>query len=486
MATARAMGCSEAASTAPASRSTSARRAPSSGVTSSSSIRPSVIVPGLVEHDRADPARALEDLRPADEDAKLRPPPGADHERRRRRQAERAWAGDDQHRDGRGEGGRRRRAGQEPPGERREREHDHDRHEHRRHAVGQALHGRLAGLGLVDEGGDAGKRRVGADTRCAHDQPAVGVQGGARHGAPDGDLDRRGLAGEHRAVDRRRALADDAVGGDLLAGADDEQVADGEVGDRQQELAPVPKHAHLVRSELEQRPDRVARAPLRAGLEDAPEQDQGRHDRGDLEVGIGVQAGDEHDGRPRPGRERAQRDQRLHRGHSVAGAPQRRAVDAPPRVEDDGSREHERRPLPAGEMQPGHHAEERGRDRQHDRHREPAAQERLGLVVMVMAAVVPAAHPHRLGRRRPVPAGLDGADQALDGHVGRAVHRRLLGQVVHAGRDAGHAVQAALDPRRARRAMHPGDRQAPLGARVCVGGLWYGLLHVGKYPWGVS
>ena len=40
------------------------------------------------------------------------------------------------------------------------------------------------------------------------------------------DLDRHGLAGQQRHVDRGAALDDDAVGGDLLARADEELVAD--------------------------------------------------------------------------------------------------------------------------------------------------------------------------------------------------------------------------------------------------------------------
>ena len=53
------------------------------------------------------------------------------------------------------------------------------------------------------------------------------------------DLDGDRFAGEQRRVDRRRALLDDAVGGDLLAGTDDEPVADGELADRDATLGAV-------------------------------------------------------------------------------------------------------------------------------------------------------------------------------------------------------------------------------------------------------
>ena len=46
---------------------------------------------------------------------------------------------------------------------------DHDRDEDGRDAVGEALHGRLAGLRLGDEPRDLRQRRVGADLGRAHD-----------------------------------------------------------------------------------------------------------------------------------------------------------------------------------------------------------------------------------------------------------------------------------------------------------------------------
>ncbi len=62
-------------------------------------------VPVLSSSTVSIPARLLEDLRPLDQDAELRAAARADHERGRRREAERAGARDDQHRDGRGERG---------------------------------------------------------------------------------------------------------------------------------------------------------------------------------------------------------------------------------------------------------------------------------------------------------------------------------------------------------------------------------------------
>ena len=99
-------------------------------------------------------------------------------------------------------------------------------HEHAGDAVGEALHRRLAGLRVGDELGDLRERGVGADLGRADDEAAAGVDGRAGDLRAGGDLDGHGLAGEHAHVDGGRALLDDAVGGDLLAGAHDEALAD--------------------------------------------------------------------------------------------------------------------------------------------------------------------------------------------------------------------------------------------------------------------
>ena len=73
------------------------RRRPAT--TSTSAIAPVGDGAGLVEHDGVDAARRLEHLGAADEDPELGAAAGADQQRRRRGEAERAGAGDDQHRD---------------------------------------------------------------------------------------------------------------------------------------------------------------------------------------------------------------------------------------------------------------------------------------------------------------------------------------------------------------------------------------------------
>ena len=90
-------------------------------------------------------------------------------------------------------------------------------------ADGSLSHTQLSRLFLKQDakfpGGAADARPVAAqeaDGAGAHDRDVVA----------GGDFDRHGLAGEQRRVDGRRSLFDGAVGGDLLAGSDDETVAD--------------------------------------------------------------------------------------------------------------------------------------------------------------------------------------------------------------------------------------------------------------------
>ena len=61
------------------------------------------------------------------------------------------------------------------------------------------------------------------------------------------------------------ARDDDAVGRDLLAGSHDEAIADDELLDQDQHLRAAAEDVRLPGAELEQREDRLARAPSGAG-----------------------------------------------------------------------------------------------------------------------------------------------------------------------------------------------------------------------------
>ena len=332
-------GARSALSSAPTSRSASSRSTPVGGATLDERHAPARDRAGLVEHDRVDAARRLEHLRALDQDAELRAAAGADEQRGRRGEAERARAGDDQHGDRGGEGergaARRRRArsraspaasaitiGTNTPEMR----------------SASRCTGALPDCASVTRRRDLRERGVGADARRAHDEAAADVDVAPATSSPGLDLDRHALAGQQRPVDRRAPVLDDAVGGDLLARAHDEAVADDELA-RSARAARAPSSSStrdLLGAELEQRPQRRARAALGARLEVAPGEDEdrrprprprGRSPRARAAVErrartpcasrlAGAEEEERHD-RPAPRGERADRDQRVHRRRAV-------------------------------------------------------------------------------------------------------------------------------------------------------------------------
>ena len=122
---AAASGCSLRVSRLAARRSTSSSSNPGAATTRTSRGLPSVSVPVLSTTSVSTCSSSLERLGVLDQHARLRAAPGADHDRHRRRQAERARTGDDQHGDRVDERVRQARLGAEQPpddeGERRRR-----------------------------------------------------------------------------------------------------------------------------------------------------------------------------------------------------------------------------------------------------------------------------------------------------------------------------------------------------------------------------
>jgi len=395
---------------------------------------------GLVEHHGVHAPRGLEDLRALDQDAELRAAASSDQQRRRRREAQRARAGDDQHGDGGGEGGLRRAAEQEPRGQRADRQHQHHRHEHRRDPVREPLHGRLPGLRLGDQPADLGERGLLTHARGPDHQVSGGVDGGARDGVARAHLHRHGLAGEERGVDGARPLDHHAIGRDLLAGADREQVTDGERLDRHARLDAVPgavvvQARDVLGAEGEEGAQGVAGPTARTELGVAAGQEERGDDGGHLEVELGhgrfaghalaghrigccrIGGGEEtrrhrhadltgpaeQQGPQRPERrgDHAERDERVHGRGAVTCRPERRAVERPggPRDHGQGERGHE--PLPARELQRRDHREEDDGRCEDGRNAEPTAQ--VGAAVrrdLGVAMVV--GRPRLATRRRPL------------------------------------------------------------------------------------
>ena len=396
----------------------------------------------LVEHDRIHAARRLEHLRTLDQDAELRAATRADEERSRRGEAERARAGDDQHRDRGRQRVREPGALEQPERERGRGDDQHDRHEDGRDAIHETLDGCLAGLGLAHQAADLRQRRIGADPRRAHDEPASHVDRGTDDDVARPLLDRCRLAGQQRLVDCRAAFLDEAVGGNLLPRAHHEAIADAQLADRDAALAPVgPEHGHILRAELQQGVQRRARAALRALLEEAAEEDEGRHDGGHLEVGrAGVEEA-EREHRPAPRGQRAKGHERVHGRGTVPEVAPGGAVERPAGPEHDGRGEREREPLPVRELQRRDH-----RQREHGRGKAGGDEQ-------------PQAHRAaiRCGQARGVAGRLDRLDQLRGCHPPVEAHSCALRRVVDGRVHALQHVQLAFDVLRARHAGHPLD-----------------------------
>ena len=246
--------------------------------------------------------------------------PGADHDRRRGGEAEGVGAGDDDD----GDRVEQRLVGRDvaedhPRGEGDEPTDEGDEHQPERGPVGEALAGGLGVLGLLDELDDLGERGVGADPGGPGVQDAVAVDGGADDLGARALVDREALAGDHRLVDLAVAVLDDAVDGDLRAGADDEQVADDDLTGRDLDGLAVALDQRHRRGQVQQGADRRVGAAAGAHLEPVTEQHERGQHRGGLVEDVAA-AGDGDRDRVRPAGADADGDE----DHHVEGAgPQR-------------------------------------------------------------------------------------------------------------------------------------------------------------------
>ncbi len=470
---------------------------------------------GLVEHDRLKRLSRLERGAVADQHAVLRALAGADHDRGRGRQAQGARTGDDQHGDRVDQGivQGRLRSGEQPDDERHPGDRHDGRHEPARDQVGEAGDRRPRALGLLDEPHDLGERRLGADPRGPQGERAARVQRRADDLVAWSLHDGQRLAGEHRFVDGRGALDDDAVDRHLLTGSHAHDVVVADLGDRQVDLAAAAHHARRAGLQADERADGLAGLAFGARLEQAAEQDEGDDERGRVEVhrraeAVVVEESGEEDsgGAVEVGGRRAQHDQRVHGGAAVARGRQRGAVELPadpelhrcgqrpqdPAVGEEGG--HEGKPHAAQE----HESRQDGAD--HDLAPQAnvggAAGESFGVVACVgcalasgalasgaraRRALVSGAHSRAAGRLGYFVAGPPhGRHQVVAGRqAGHVLDRGLLGGQVHVGfDDAGDAPQRLLVARHAARARHAADDER----RGRQGHLVAGLLDGGGEP----
>ncbi len=357
----------------------------------------------------------------------------------------------------------------------------HDGHEDGRDAVGEALDGGLAVLGVLDEAGHLGELGVCADPGGAHDEPAADVGGGTDHRVAGPDLDGDGLTGEHGGVDRGGALDDDAVGGDLLAGTGDEQVADEQLADGDAGLRAgrsfAAQDGDVLGAHVQQRTQGGTGLPLGPGLEVASGQDEAGDRGGDLQVeGVaavcGRQQAERHPHAGHPGGAEEQRPQRpqvrrghadgdegVHRRGTMLGVRPGSLVERQCTPHHDRRRERQREPLPVVELQGRDHRHQQ--DRQRENHADDQALPELGGLVVdhrgCGSGVV--VHDGRRGQERGVAGRLDGGDEVGRGDGAGEGHLRLLRRVVHRRGDTVEPVELLLDAHRARRARHPADRE---------------------------
>ena len=244
---------------------------------------------------------------------------GAHHDGGRRGQAECARAGDDQHRH-RVDQCLLEIAHRKPPaGEGEQRNHHHDRHEHRRDTVGETLHRRLRALRLLDQANDAGEQGLRPDPGGAATQVSVAVEGGGKDAVTAALVDGQTLAGEHSLIDRRLALLDHTIDRHRVARPQHEEVSGLErLHCHLDELAITLDQRHL-RLQAKQGVQCRRGAGLGARLHQLAEQHERDDHRRGFEVHMQVVASAEgHDHAVEVGHRGAERDQHVHVGAATA------------------------------------------------------------------------------------------------------------------------------------------------------------------------
>ena len=179
--------------------------------------RPEGHGPGLVHDDGVYPGQGLEPSPAFDDEASLGRSPDAGEHDGRRGHRDRARAGDqdDRHRGG---GRPTQKIGQERG------PHDHG-DVVAGEAVGEALHRRLVGLGLLDEPKDSPERRLRPDPFGLDSKHASLEDRRGEDVLADVLLDRHGFPGNRRLVDGTATLGDPAIHRDALPRLDEDALA---------------------------------------------------------------------------------------------------------------------------------------------------------------------------------------------------------------------------------------------------------------------
>ena len=157
--------------------------------------------------------------------------------------------------------------------------------------------------------------------------------------------DRAAFAGQHALVDARRALAHDAVDRHPLAGAHDQPIADGDVGERHLHRGAAAHERAPSRLQARQSFERRRRAGPGARFQQLAEQHQRDHRGAGLEVHVAMlEAEQRDDGAQAPRHRRAERDQHVHVGAAAAQRMPGADVEAAADPELHRRRQHELQP----------------------------------------------------------------------------------------------------------------------------------------------
>ena len=426
--------------------------------------------PGLVDQRAIDLGQPLERRAVLDQHAHAHQRPRRDDLRRRHRKAERARAGDDQHRDRDQHALVPARARDHPAGKSEQRQRmDRGGIEPRR-AVGDADIARLALRRLAHQPRDVGDRSVGARGGDLHPHRRIKIERPRMDPVIDTNALRHAFTGEQRQVDLARARGDDAVGGEPLARRDEHH----HVGLKCICLDPAARAAilddHRARAHVaQQRGHTAARAVAHHAVEPAPAQEEEDQHYDAVEIGV----------RParrglvqtkRRGDEHPDRNRHVHIGLTVAQRPPRRTEEGPPRISNRRQGDQRRQPVKqvarrSGGARPDRHREQHDvhHRKARDAHRQQqlAACRRLGFGSFIGIA----------DRMRLKPQQREGADQIGGFGVGRARQMHpLFGEIDPRRGDSVIADQPLLEFGDAARAAHGGnckialDKQGGCGA----------------------
>ncbi len=244
--------------------------------------------------------------------------------------------------------------------------------------------------------------------------------------------------------------------------------------DRNSSFYAVDELDGIFRAELEQGAQRFGRRLAGAGLGVPAGEDEHRHQGGDFEVDLvpaclrganesechrhpGHAGATEEQGVQRPPErgDHPDTDERVHGRGAVSGIDRRGTMERPCSPYRHRGGEGERQPLPELELQRGNHRQHRDRHRQSGADQQTLPQ-RNQIAVHRRTGFTRSLDDRRRRKRRLVAGGFDRRDQCGRIDVLTA-HASLLGGVVDGRFHTRQLVELPLDPRRTRRAGHPGD-----------------------------